>query len=488
MISQISEKKMHYLRWFILIGWLLLIISLFYDPISHHLTDPNATSGIFRNEIANDPTQCVQIQQECIVDSTYPIGTRIFWGKLVPSAVLIIFVLGHEAWRRICPLYFVSQITVALGLKPLLNIKKNRWLIANHFYLQFGLLFTGLVARMLLINSHRVALGIYMILTILAAIIVVAVYGGRSWCHYVCPLGVVQTILTGPRGLLGSKGNIKSANNITQSMCRIVDPETGEEKSNCINCKSACMDIDSEKSYWENIKKPGRRLVQYGYLGLCMGFFVYFFLYAGNWDYYFSGIWHHEEHLASKILDPGFYFFDISINIPKFIAVPYTLAIFVGFSCWIGTTLERNLFSYWKKQEPNITSQQARHRVFSLFTFLVFNLFFVFGGRSEIIKLPVCFQLVFNAFILLVSTLWLYRTWYRSAELYKRENLTRQFRRKLGKLPVDYARILKGKSLGDLTPDQLEVLAKVLPVVMPEDSRSQNSNSNRDRKPLASGN
>ena len=28
-------------------------------------------------------------------------------------------------------------------------------------------------------------------------------YGGRSWCHYVCPFGMVQMVLTGPRGLLG---------------------------------------------------------------------------------------------------------------------------------------------------------------------------------------------------------------------------------------------------------------------------------------------
>jgi len=487
MISQISEKKIHYLRWFILIGWLLLILSLFYDPISHYLTDPKALISPLRNPIADDPSQCIKIQSECVVDTTYPIATRIFWGKVIPSAILIIFVLGHDTWRRICPLYFVSQISVALGLKPLLNIKKNHWLVNNHLYVQFALLFIGLNARILLINSDRVALGIFFILTILAAIIVVALYGGRSWCHYVCPLGVVQTVLIGPRGLLGSKGNIKSANNISQSMCRIIDPETGEEKSNCINCKSSCMDIDAEKSYWENIKKPGRRLVHYGYLGLCIGFFSYFFLYAGNWDYYFSGIWHHEVNLAGKILEPGFYLFDTKINVPKFIAVPYTLAMFVAIAYWLCIKIEKNLFSYFKKQQPDITSQQVRHRMFSISTFVAFNFFFIYGGRTEIVKLPLPCQFAFDGFILLVSSLWLYRTWYRSAEIYKRESLTPQFRRKLGKLPVDFSGLLKGSSIADLNPDQLEVLAKVLPTVVKENSLPPSSQQKSSSEAIASG-
>ena len=41
MLSQVSEKKMHIVRYVLVIGWLLIIVSLFYDPISAQLTDPN---------------------------------------------------------------------------------------------------------------------------------------------------------------------------------------------------------------------------------------------------------------------------------------------------------------------------------------------------------------------------------------------------------------------------------------------------------------
>ena len=129
-------------------------------------------------------------------------------------------------------------------------------------------------------------------------------YGGRSWCHYVCPFGVVQTVFTGPRGLLGSNATETPAPSIPQSMCRTVDVVQNQEKSACVGCKSACMDIDSEKSYWNDLDKPGRRFVQYGYLGLVIGYFLYYWLYAGNLDYYFSGAWTHEENQLSTLWNP----------------------------------------------------------------------------------------------------------------------------------------------------------------------------------------
>ncbi len=42
---------------------------------------------------------------------------------VVPSAIFVVLVFGHEFWRRICPLYFFSQLPRALGMKPLLNIE-----------------------------------------------------------------------------------------------------------------------------------------------------------------------------------------------------------------------------------------------------------------------------------------------------------------------------------------------------------------------------
>ncbi|MDY7016468.1 MAG: hypothetical protein SVX43_23295 [Cyanobacteriota bacterium] len=81
MLSSVSEKKMHRVRVLLAIGWFVLIFSLFYDPISHHLTDPDALLGPFR-----DSHTCVPVQDKCLESAPYPMGTRIFWGMVVPNA------------------------------------------------------------------------------------------------------------------------------------------------------------------------------------------------------------------------------------------------------------------------------------------------------------------------------------------------------------------------------------------------------------------
>jgi hypothetical protein len=90
MLSKVSEKTMHSVRWLLVIGWLILIASLFYDPISQSLTDPNNLSSPFR-----DHTQCVLVQGKCLdVKVSYPMGTRIFWGMVIPSAIMVVLVFG----------------------------------------------------------------------------------------------------------------------------------------------------------------------------------------------------------------------------------------------------------------------------------------------------------------------------------------------------------------------------------------------------------
>ncbi len=457
MLSKVSESKMHAVRWILVIAWFILTVSLFCDPISDILTDPNNLLSPLR-----DSHECIPVQDKCIPEKAYPIGTRIFWGTTLPSLVFIVFVFGHETWRRICPLYFLSQIPRALGLKPRLNIEKNQWLVKNHFYLQFFILFLGLSGRILLVNSTRWILGLLFITTILSAITVVFFYGGRSWCHYVCPFGGVQTVFTGPRGLLGSKAHEASPRSITQSMCRTVDKTSGEEKSACIGCKSPCMDIDAEKSYWEQLQKPGRKFLQYGYLGLAIGYFFYYALYSGNFDYYFSGVWAYDDSL-SALWQPGFYINNQSIAIPKIAAAPLTLGFSIIISYYICNKVEKAYRGYLKHKYPDISSQQVLHQIFTMITFLAFNAFFVYGGRPEILRLPIVLQLLFNGLIVLVSTIWLVRNWKRSAEKYQRESLTHSFRRQLQKLPIDIEQFLNGRSLDKLKADELFVLAEVLP-------------------------
>lgn len=468
MISQVSEQKMRVIRWVLVMGWLLLIASLFYDPFSAQLTAPYNDASPFQDhfiQLASQPELCVRVQGACLLESPYPMGTRIFWGSVVPGAIAIVFVLGHETWRRICPLYFLSQIPRALNFQPRLDIKQNSWLLNNHLYLQFALLFIGLSARILFINSARQVLGGFLLFVIFSAITIVWLYGGRSWCHYICPFGIVQMVFTGPRGFFDSQAHKAPPRSITQSMCRTIDPKAGKEISACINCKSACLDIDAQKSYWEDLSKPGRQLLQYGYLGLVIGYFVYYYLYAGNFKYYFSGVWTHEPDQLAQIFSPGFYLGGQGIPLPKIVAVPLTFALFILITFQIGSYCEKLFFSVLRKRKPQLEKHQARHWLFSLYTFLAFNIFFIYGGRPEILRLPHWLQLVLNGAVVLVSSLWLYRTWKLSYELYDKENLANKLRRQLKKLPFDFSQFLGDRSIDELNADELYVLASVLPNV-----------------------
>jgi hypothetical protein len=479
-LPQVSERRMHTIRWVLTVSWLVMIFTLFWDPVSIFLTDSENLLSPWHF----DPNQCVQVQGNCLVQQPFSIAVLCFWMLVVPNSIMILLVFGHEAWRRICPLSFLSQLPRALGIQrqrkvvnsntgavrsELVKIRKDSWLGRNHLYVQFALLAVGLAARLLFLNSNRLALGGFLLLTVLAAILIGYLYEGKSWCQYFCPMAPVQIVFTGPRGLLGSEAHQGQRQSVTQSMCRTVDKE-GKEKSACVGCQSPCIDIDAERNYWETFNKPGRKLVQYGYVGLLIGFFTYYFLYAGSFDYLFSGAWLREADQLGTILSPGFYLWGRSIPIPKIVAVPLTLALSIALSYWAAVWLEKAYRNSFHQLQKNISQQQVSHIVFSICTFFSFNFFFFFSSHSLLSALPFFVHLLFNGFVVLVSTLWLSRTLTRSAELYSRESLAGSLRRQLSKLTINFSRFLEGRSMEDLKPEEVYVLAKVLPGANQEQS------------------
>ncbi|MEC4815616.1 MAG: FHA domain-containing protein [Scytonema sp. PMC 1069.18] len=476
MISQVSEKKVHLVRWLLAVGWLILIVSLFYDPISPWLTDPSHPINFSRLD-STTPFSCIRVQQVCLPRQPYSVGSRIFWTLVIPSSIIILLVFGHEFWRRICPLYFFSQIPRALGIQrkrkivnsdagsvryELAGVQKESWLGRNYLLLQFALLYLGLNIRILLVNGDRIALGLFLLLTIASAIIVGFLYKGKSWCQYFCPMAPVQMFFTGPRGLLGSEAHLKPPQSITQSSCRTVD-SSGIEKSACVNCQSPCIDIDAERSYWEGITRPDQKLVFYGYFGLMLGYFVFFFLYAGNWEYYDSGLWLNEKGQLDTLFNPGLYIFNRSIPIPKLIAAPLTLAVFCALSYFTCLLLEKVYKTYLKHNKKYVNEEQVLHVCFVLCTFVSFNVFLFFALRPILNSLSNWLIATIDTLLVLVSSIWLYRSLGRSKELYSRESLANSLRRQLNKLAINWSNLLEGRSLQDLVPNEVYVLAKVLP-------------------------
>lgn len=479
MLHNVSEKNMHRVRWILAIGWLLLIASLFYDPITTAWTNAQNLASPFHVSpaIGLDPTRCVKIRDTCLPEAEYAMGALIWWAMVVPCGIFILLVFGHEFWRRICPLSFLSQIPRALGLQrrrqtidpvtglgslQLVAISEHSWLGRNHLYVQFGLFVFGLILRILFINSDRIALGSFLIFTIFCAILIGYLYAGKSWCQYFCPMAPVQMVYTGPRGLIGSQAHLSSAATITQSMCRTVNPQTGQEQSACVSCKMPCIDIDAEKTYWAELKKPGRRLMHYGYLGMVLAFYLYYYLYAGNWNYYFSGAWTHETDQIARVFDAGFHIHGQVIPIPKYLAVTLTFGVLIAIFVSLGLIVER-LYRLYTRQKGQIASaQQTQHVVFTLFTIASFWTFFAYGARPSLNRLPPMLLLGFNALIVLVGSMWLFRTFGRTHAQYERERMTVSLRKQLHKLKID-PQVLGKSSLEELTPDEIYTLVKVLP-------------------------
>lgn len=467
MFLQLPERQMHWVRWVLTIGWLLVIASLFYDPWSAALTEPNHPWSPLQLT-----GECVKVQGVCVPEQPYPLGATLFWGAIVPSGIFILLVFGHELWRRICPLSFLSQIPRALGWQrqfkrenkktgkvryEIAKVDADSWLGRNYPYVQFGWLFVGLCGRILFFNADRLVLGSWLVFTIAASIAVGYYYGGKSWCQYFCPMAPVQTIFSEPRGLVGSKAHM-SESRITQSMCRTVQPD-GNEQSACVACQSPCFDIDSERTYWDGLNKPEETLIRYGYVGLVVGYFLYYYLYAGNWDYYFSGIWNRDPNQLAALMSPGLYLFGRVIYIPKLFAVPLVLGGFTAIGYFAGKWIENRVKSYDRNRDPDI----IRHRIFAICTFSIFNFFFFFAGRPLIGLLPIWVQTLFDVMLVFFSTLWLQKTWRRSPGLYSRENLASRFRKQLERLDLNVSQYLDGRSLDDLNTNEVYVLAKVLP-------------------------
>jgi hypothetical protein len=230
-------------------------------------------------------------------------------------------------------------------------------------------------------NSDRLALTLWLLFTIAFAITIGYLYSGKSWCNYFCPMATVQNIYSEPGGLFTSHAHT-SEELITQSMCRTTLPD-GKEKSACVACQNPCIDIDSERTYWADLKRPDSSFLRYGYVGLVIGYFIYYYLYAGNWDYYFSGIWARETDQLASLFAPGFYVLGKTVNIPKIVAVPMTLGGFTALSYGWGKLVEKTAKAYSLGHHLHLSRDTIRHRIFTISTFEIYVLAKVLPGFTK---------------------------------------------------------------------------------------------------------
>ena len=526
MFAKLSERVAAVVRWMLVFGWIVITASLFYDPWTYAFNEPDNISSPFRlNREANhlegeemdwacpvavqseigetvdwqgysegecDP-RCTRVQGACVIERSYPMGARFFWTMALPLLPLFFLVFGHEAWRRICPLSAVNQIPRRLGIqrsKKFLNprtgrverslhlIRADGWLGRNFWFLQFFLLCLGVTVRLLFINSDRTAFGIFFLSVMIIAVVVGYLFGGKTWCQYICPLSPVQKAYTEPRGLLESNAH-ESKTRLSQAMCRRVDAD-GIEVSSCVGCIAPCPDINLEQQYWSKLDQPGRRFFYYGYVGMILGFYSYYTAYAGNWDYYFSGAWTHEETQLAQLTAPGFYWNGVAMGPPKWLAAPLFIAACVFAAYAVGRVLEGLWVALRAVRQRPLTDEERLHKCYTIAAFIAINCFYFFGGRPNINLLPSFGQTMVDLGIVCTTALWAGRTYSRTSDGFARESVAGGLRRQLGKLPIDFSNVLQGRSIEQLTTDEVYVIAKTLPAMTTDQRRNAYKETLRD--------
>jgi hypothetical protein len=473
----IPERNFVAIRLALLSGWLALIGSLLM-PISLGVSGAGA---IVREALGQ---HCVQVQVRCVLIQPQANVATLFWGAIVPAAIVILLVFGHVTWRRICPLSMVSQIPRLLGWQRLdargkpLTITSDSWMGRYHSYVQFAFLFIGLCLRLLILNADSIWLGLWFLLTIAFAMAIGFLYAGKSWCHYFCPMAPVQQFFAMPMGLFTRKAHVPTQiipQSIPQSMCRRSQSGATSgvkaDRSVCSVCTTHCMDIDAELTYWETIDRPETKWLYYGYVGLVLGFFGSFYLYAGNWEYYFSGVWSRESTLFTDLWQSGLYFLPNNIYIPKILAIPMALMFTVLSTYAIGMRVEKYYFAWQRSRYLNINPIILTHRLYTFWTVITFNLFFLFAGRPFLFQLPDFWRGLghggLTLGVLMVSALWTLRVWRRSPDRYAQEQLASRWFKQLHRQNLDLKAWLDGRSIYALDGEELDLLRKTIPVRNP---------------------
>jgi Cyclic nucleotide-binding domain len=363
----------------------------------------------------------------------WPWQPRVFWTMLLPLLPLAIVLMGFSSWRRICPIAFFGEAGRALDRRLRLaraggsggsgvSLGDSRgpgatlggssrggrhvpaWLERWFLPFTFALLLAMLVLRLVATNGDGRWLGGLLIGLAVAAVAANAIWSGKTWCNFFCPVGLVERIYTEPgslhapaRTLTGVGGGAGDVLAQANSQC-----------AQCTACKRHCPDIDQENAYWKDVAGAGRRLAFYAFPGLVLAFYVYYWLRDGDWEAYFDGRWTRLPATAELAFGPGFFF---APDVPAVVAATLTLLAFSASSFALFAGIEALAARFLSDRE------RRRHLMLAVAAFAAWNLFYVFAGAPTLRRLP--YGTRSAAFVApLVGTLVLAKRWRRTRERY----------------------------------------------------------------------
>lgn len=339
-------------------------------------------------------------------------GNRLVWTVAIASLPFFWMTFGYYIWRRICPLAVAGQLGRLVGRPG--TRKMGDWMASNYLLVQLGLMLFALSLRLTVTNGSDVGLAVFLGVVVVAAVIVSFVYGGKTWCNFICPVGMVEKIHTEPA---------RSSSNAAE--------EVSSQCTPCVACKKHCPDIDLEQGYWKEATESSRRVVYFSWPGIVAAFYVYYYLASGTWSYYFSGIWTYEREL--QITTPGFYF---APAIPRVVAAPLTLIAF-GIASFVVFAVIEKLVLQLRPIAVDATDEQKqkhamriRHGMLAFAGLVAFNAFYCFAGQPTLQKLPMWVVTGWGLVVVFSSTAIFMRRVWRREEEYVQEKFAQKILKK----------------------------------------------------------
>jgi hypothetical protein len=279
---------------------------------------------------------------------------RIFWTVIMPAIPAAIVLGGFYRWRSVCPIAAVGTLGARLGRAR----SAPRWLARRPELGSLIVLVVCLVGRHVAFNGDGVALALLLLSLPAAAIVVNAWLSGKAFCHYICPVGVVERVYTdGAPRLPGAS-----------SLC-----------PSCTACRKSCPDIDQDRVH----DAGGLGSVAFAFPGVVFGFYLYYCLRFGSFEAFFDGRWTDAPLTAELVFGRGFFFWP---EVPALVAAALTLGACALVSYALFAGLERAL----KRRAKSASFSLA----FALASFVAFNVFYCFAGAPALRTVPGASRLV----------------------------------------------------------------------------------------------
>ena len=346
-------------------------------------------------------------------------GNRLLWTVAIAALPFFWMVFGYHLWRRICPLAVVAQLGRLVGRPG--TKKMSDWMGKHYLLVQLGLLVSALAIRLIGTNGSAIWLAVFLGVVVIAAVVTSFVYAGKTWCNFLCPVGLVEKIHTEPAG--------DGASRLTGDLTSQCAP--------CVACKKHCPDIDEEQGYWKEATDRARRIAYYAWPGIVVAFYTYYFLVAGDWDYYFSGSWAYD---GAHPFDPGFTFLP---QLPVIVAAPLTLIGFGLASFALFALVERALVSHaltkeiTAKRPAEVSAEdkeairaRIRHGMLAFCGLVAFVAFYCFAGQPSLRRLPEWVVTGWSLLVVFAATAMFVRRFARREDQYVHEKFAQKILKK----------------------------------------------------------